>query len=119
MTKCLICENDLTVISCTCKACKTEYKGTFFFPRLARLSQEERLLAEALIFHGGNLKEMAEDLNISYPTLKKRLLDLSNALNIKKQEDEKHIEQILKDIELKKIGAEEGIKLIREIGNEL
>lgn len=119
MTKCLICENDLTVTSCTCEACKTEYKGTFFFPRLARLSQEERLLAEALIFHGGNLKEMAEDLNISYPTLKKRLNELSNALNAKKQEDEKRIERILKDIELQKIGAEEGIKLIREISGEL
>ncbi len=119
MTKCLICKNDLAVTSCRCEACKTEYKGTFFFPKLARLSQEEQGLAEALILHGGNLKEMAETLGISYPTLKKRLNELSTALVAKKQEDESKIEQIFKDIDLGNMDAEEGIKLIREINGEL
>jgi len=119
MIKCQICNSDITVTSCACEACKTHYHGTFLLPRLARLTQEEQQLAEALILHGGNLKEMAEDINISYPTLKKRLKELSGALEKKKNEDEKKIEQILKDIELGKIGAEEGIKLIREINSEL
>jgi len=119
MIKCLICEHDLTIASLSCESCRTEYKGTFYFPRLARLTHEESTLAEALILHGGNLKEMAESLNISYPTLKKRLKELSDALEEKKQEDEQKIENVLKDIELQKIGAEEGIKLIREINGEL
>jgi hypothetical protein len=119
MTKCLICENELTMTSCRCDACHTDYSGSFILPRLARLGREEQHLAEALILHGGNLKEMAEDINISYPTLKKRLKELSNSLAQKKQQDEMRIEEILKEIELGKIGAEEGIKLIREINGEL
>jgi hypothetical protein len=119
MTKCLICKNELTVTSCRCDACHTSYNGSFILPRLARLGQEEQRLAEALILHGGNLKEMAEDINISYPTLKKRLKELSSTLAQKKQEDERRIEEILKEIELGKMAAEEGIKLIREINGEL
>jgi len=94
MIHCPICESDLTVTACECEACRTTYGTNFKLPRLARLSQEERTLAEALILHGGNLKEMAQDLGISYPTLKKRLTELSNALAAKKAEDEARIDSM-------------------------
>jgi len=119
MTKCLICEHILTIDSLSCESCNTTYKSKSFFPPLARLSLEEQHLTEALILHGGNLKEMAEGLDISYPTLKKRLNDLTLSLKEKKSEDEKRIEGILVQIEEREMNAEEGIKLIREINGEL
>jgi len=119
MIKCQICKSDITVTSCKCESCKTQYQGTFYLPRLARLSHEEQKLAEALILHGGNLKELAENINLSYPTLKKRLKELSVSLEKKKAEDEAKIAQILQDIESKKISAQEGMKLILEINGEL
>jgi len=119
MTKCLICEHILTIDSLSCESCNTIYKSKYFFPPLARLSLEERYLTEALILHGGNLKEMAVSLDISYPTLKKRLNDLTLSLKERKNEDEKKIEEILLKIEEREMNAEEGIKLIREINGEL
>ena len=119
MTKCLICENNLSITALSCEACQTEYSGRFIFPRLARLSREEQELAEILILHGGNLKMMARSLDISYPTLKKRLNELSDTLKQHREDDKKQIEQILKDIELGSIGADEGIKQIWEINGEL
>lgn len=119
MRKCLICSTGITITSCHCKACNTSYKREFSLPRLARLSQEEQLLAEGLILHGGNLKEMADTLDISYPTLKKRLNELTSALQNKKDEDEQRVEKILDEIASKKLGAEEGIAAIREINGEL
>ena len=119
MTKCLICEETLFIDSLSCKSCNTTYKGKFYFSRLARLNLDEQKLVESLILHGGNLKEMSEVLSVSYPTLKKRLNELSISLQIKKAEDEKKIEQILKEIELQTMSAQEGIKLIREINGEL
>lgn len=83
MTKCLICENNLLIDSLSCKCCNTTYKSKSYFPRLARLSLEEQHLTEALVLHGGNLKEMAESLDVSYPTLKKRLNDLTLSLKEK------------------------------------
>jgi len=95
------------------------YSGSFSLPRLARLSKEERELAEMLILHGGNLKEMAQALELSYPTLKKRLNALTNALLALKKADEETIEEILHAMEEGKMNAKEGIKRIREINGEL
>jgi hypothetical protein len=119
MTKCSICNSNLNIVELTCDACHTSYKGTFYFPCLARLTTEEQHLVESLVEHGGNLKEMAEVLNLSYPTLKKRLNELADALKEKKIEDEKKTEKILKKIEFGEMSPEEGIKLIREINGEL
>ncbi len=119
MTHCLICESLLQIQTLSCTSCHTEYSGEFYFPRLARLSNSEQKLVEELIVHGGNLKEMSEELEISYPTLKKRLNELSDSLQQKKREDEIVIEQIFLDIEAQKITANEGIKRIREMKGEL
>jgi hypothetical protein len=91
-----------------------EYKSSFIYPRLARFNEEQQYLAEMLILQGGNLKEMAQELNISYPTLKKRLMELSEVLKKLRAEDEKKIENILNDIEQGKIDAKEGMRLIKE-----
>jgi hypothetical protein len=119
MTECLICKHHLTIERLSCEACQSHFEGKFYFPRLARLSMAEQQLAESLIVHGGNLKEMAESLDVSYPTLKKRLLELSNALHKQKQEDKQSIEEILQAMETGEMTAQEGIKLIREINGEL
>ncbi len=119
MTHCPICEESLHIAALSCPACQTEYGGKFYFPRLARLTAEERKLSEALILHGGSLKEMAAALEISYPTLKKRLAELSASLKEKQKEDEVYMEQIFSEIEAGKINAKEGIRMIREINGEL
>ncbi len=119
MTHCLLCKEPLTIASLSCHACKTEYSGTFVFPRLARLSKEERDLTEALIVHGGNLKEMALALDMSYPTLKKRLNALSFSFQAIQKSDEAEIERLLLAMEKGSMGAKEGVKQIREVNGEL
>ncbi len=119
MTRCPICQNALYPRRLECGSCGTVLEGEFFLPRLARLDKEGQRLAEALILHGGNLKEMSEDLGISYPTLKKRLTELSTALRTLQKEDETRIEEILRAVESGSLKAEEGIRQIREINHEL
>jgi len=119
MTECLICKSKLIASKLKCASCHTCYEGEFVFPKLARLSKEEQQLCESLILHGGNLKEMADTLDISYPTLKKRLNELKLSLLEKKSDDKKKIDSILDDMESKKIDVQEGIKLIRDINAEL
>ncbi len=119
MIKCLICGETLSVKSLSCDGCKTEYSGSFLFPRLARLNKEERDLTEALITHGGNLKEMSLTLDMSYPTLKKRLTALSRSLRAMQEADKAEIERVLRVMEEGRMGNKEGIKYIREINGEL
>jgi hypothetical protein len=75
-------------------------------------------LAEAFLLCGGNLKALAEELDLSYPTLRKHIDAMMEALSRLKAEDEQTINTILAEIESGKRNAEEGLRLIREMNGE-
>ncbi len=77
MTQCPLCNKTLSVVALKCNDCSIEYHGKFYTSALTMLQKEEQHLVEMLIVHGGNLKEIAEAMHISYPTLKKRLTQLA------------------------------------------
>lgn len=88
-------------------------------PRLARLSQEHQKFVEALVLSGGNLKELTGEMDVSYPTLRKRLDTLIEAMSKLQNSDKKRIESILECIEAGDVAAEEGLRHIKEINGEL
>ncbi|WP_438971034.1 DUF2089 family protein [Methylophaga sp.] len=94
------------------------YAGEFNFPRLMRLSPESLKLAEAFLLCGGNLKELSEQLGVSYPTLRKHVDTMINELVNIKKEDELTIGTVLDKIENGQLKSEEGLRLIREINGE-
>lgn len=88
-------------------------------PRLARLDNELRVLAEEFLLSGGNLKDLAAAKGVSYPTLRKQVDKMIEQIKTLKAEDEKKIEDIISDIEQGKRTGEEGLRLIKEINGEL
>lgn len=88
-------------------------------PRLARLSKNSQELAELFILFGGNLKELSAKMEISYPTLRKRVDDMIGELSGLQKKDALEIGTILDRIENGEIKAEEGMRLIREMNSEL
>ncbi len=84
-------------------------------PRLARLSPDQQRLAEALLDHGGNLKETAASLEVSYPTLRKRLDALVAALEMLRARDEARTRALLEAVEAGELAAEEAARLITEM----
>lgn len=119
MIKCPICQNQLQISQFSCSSCRTSYEGHFVLPRLARMSKNDRQLAEAFLFAGGNLKDLAEHLGISYPTVRKQVDAMMDALRQLRDEDQKHIEQIMSDMEAGRVSGSEGLRLIKEINGEL
>jgi hypothetical protein len=61
-------------LQCTC--CGTEVIGNYEFPVLLRLSSEEQDFILSFVKHSGSLKEMANQLKLSYPTVRNRLNDI-------------------------------------------
>ncbi len=107
----------LTRLSCECG--KLSLDGDVHQQPLARLTEQDMFLAEELIVCGGNLKTLAGQLGITYPTLRKRLNALIERLNLERARDTRRIEAILTRIEKGDLDSEEGIKSIREIKGEL
>ena len=88
MTQCPLCNKTLAVVALKCNDCSIEYRGEFHESPLSLLQKEEQHLVEMLILHGGSLKDMAKAMHISYPTLKKRLIQLTDTY--KHLQDNKH-----------------------------
>ena len=119
MKHCPVCETHMKINKMGCPGCGLAVEGGFQFPPLARLSRENSRLAEWFILSGGNLKDLAVQMEVSYPTLRKRVDGLMEALKQLRVEDEKKINTILRRIERGEMPAEEGTRLIREVQGEL
>jgi hypothetical protein len=115
MLHCSVCEGLLQVREMVCPACELHLSGDFSFPRLLRLSGKNLVLGEALILAGGNLKELALSLGISYPTVRKRVDDLIEELQALRAADERKIGDILQGIEAGTVPAAKGTRMIKEL----
>ena len=57
----------------TCARCGVAVEATFPTSRLGNLPIEHQRFIEMFVLAGGNLKEIAEQTGISYPTVRSRL----------------------------------------------
>jgi len=72
-TYCPSCNTQLKVTCLKCQDCCTEVHGTFDLPVLARLTQKDQEFILKFIKYSGSLKEMANELKLSYPTVRNML----------------------------------------------
>lgn len=119
MVNCPVCQSNLMLSRLECEKCDLILKGNFTLPRLARLQPEYQVLAEQMILCGGNLKDLAEEVGVSYPTLRRKVDDLMSAMKALKASDEAVIASLLDGIQAGTIKAEEGIRKIKEIQGEI
>jgi hypothetical protein len=63
----------MSVSRMTCHACHVSIEAAFPTPRLASLQIEHQRFIEIFVLAGGNLKQIAEQAGVSYPTVRSRL----------------------------------------------
>jgi hypothetical protein len=73
---CPSCASPLSVKSMVCGQCHTEVSGVFELPVLAKLSAEEQKFIIDFVKSSGSLKIMAQQLGLSYPTVRNLLDDI-------------------------------------------
>jgi len=78
---CPSCSAGLKVASLGCDECETTVSGKFELPVLAKMSTEDQQFILDFIRSSGSLKEMAQRLNLSYPTVRNMLDDLISKLD--------------------------------------
>lgn len=70
---CPSCQAHLTVKALRCEHCQTEVIGLYSLPLLARLSKSDQKFIVQFVKCSGSLKEMADYLKLSYPTVRNML----------------------------------------------
>ena len=73
---CPSCRSELKVKSLKCEKCETEVSGNYNLPVLNLLSPEEQEFILNFVKHSGSLKDMANILNLSYPTVRNLLNEI-------------------------------------------
>lgn len=78
---CPSCGGKLHVQTMCCPECETKIEGDYPLPTLMRLSDDDQTFICDFIKCSGSLKEMAQKLGLSYPTVRNRLDDIIATLN--------------------------------------
>lgn len=114
--KCPVCGVDMKVTELECPSCHTKVSGQFDLGKFARLDPEQLKFVELFIRLRGNIKEVEEEMGISYPTVRKKLDRVIKTLGFS-PEDTKAEErtEVLNDLEQGKIEYEEAIERLESL----
>ncbi len=120
---CPACSAAMRVRRLECPRCGVAVEGVFDAGPLARLNAEQLAFVEAFLRARGKIKDVEEDLGISYPTVVSRLNDVVDAMGFggdePPHEDAAHARQhILDDLAAGRISADEASRQIRALATE-
>jgi hypothetical protein len=77
---CPYCGDGMAIASMTCERCHVRVDAVFPMSHIGRLPVEHQRFIEMFILCSGNLKQLAEQVGVSYPTIRSRLDKVIEAL---------------------------------------
>ncbi len=113
LSQCPVCGGQLEPIKLKCTLCNVTLEGNLPASRLALLSSEQQQFVEVFLITRGNIKEVERELGISYPTVRKKLDEVIQALGHAPQPERMKREEILDAIDKGEISVKEGIALLK------
>ena len=111
---CPVCDNKLKVTQLSCKSCGTQINGEFELCKFCQLEKEQKYFAEIFIKNRGNIKEIEKELGISYPTVRRLLDEVIEALGYKEQVryDLVNQSEVLEKLSKGEISSDQALKLL-------
>src|SRR5919202_4846935 len=118
-TRCPVCVCYLHIVRLECPGCGSALQGNFPLGRLARLTREQLQFVEVFIRCRGKIKDVEEELGISYPTVVARLNEVVQAMGFEvRQEDAdagQRRQQILDELAAGRLTAAEAAARLRAL----
>ena len=112
---CPYCSQSMIVSRMTCHGCGISVDATFPTPRLANLPTEHQRFIEIFVLAGGNLKQIAEQAGVSYPTVRSRLDKVIDSLRQQIAETQEVRGTILDAVSEGKLAADEAARIIKSV----
>jgi hypothetical protein len=78
---CPSCQNPLKVKCLQCECCGTEVSGLYTLPVWVSLPAEDQAFVLQFVKSSGSLKDMANYLKLSYPTVRNKLDEIIKKIN--------------------------------------
>lgn len=117
-TECPVCRDDLLVTRLACRNCGTGLEGRFAMGRLFQLTPEQLHFVEVFLRCEGKLNRVQEELGISYPTVRSRLVEIIRALGYEvgeeREADAERRREILERLARQELSAEDAFRVLQE-----
>ena len=117
INRCPLCDGQLEPVKLRCRSCEMTMEGRLPVSRLALLSAEQQQFVEAFLVARGNIKEVERELGISYPTVRKKLDEVVQALGHAPAARRREQEEILDAIKRGEMSPQEGIAAMKSLRN--
>lgn len=91
---CPACQNKLHIATLACSECGLELRNTFDLSPFDQLTSEHSAFLLCFLRNRGNLKNVQAELQISYPTAKRKLDEILIALNLYEEDPIAESEEI-------------------------
>ena len=117
---CPSCDSATVVRRLECPNCGVAVEGRFDGGPLARLSRDQLAFVETFLRARGKIKDVEEELGISYPTVVGRLNDVLVAMGFEAGEDPRDAERrqrILDDLSAGRLSAAEAAEQLRSLAS--
>lgn len=119
LTRCPVCGDDLHIVRLECSTCGSALQGNFTLGRLARLTREQLQFVEVFIRCRGKIKDVEEELGISYPTVVARLNEVVQAMGFEVRQEDADLasrrQQILDELAAGKLTAADAASRLRSL----
>ena len=117
INKCPNCGDEMIITSYRCNNCYTEVSGEFEMDNFSRLDKEDKEFIELFLQKRGSIKDVGEEIGISYPTVRNRIDKLVAKLGGKVDKKASRID-ILNMLDNGEITASQARELLEELKDE-
>jgi hypothetical protein len=119
LTRCPVCGEELRITRLRCGGCDSAIEGHFTLGRLQRLTREQMQFVELFIKCRGKIKDVEEELGVSYPTVVARLNEVVQAMGFEVRPEDAEAanrrQQILDDLAAGTLTATEAASRLRAL----
>lgn len=122
---CPVCGDRLSITRLGCPSCGSELSGRFTPCPYCSLVAHDRRILETFLVSRGNMRELARELGVSYPTARQRFADLLAKLGLEDGNDaasaepdglegeaERHREDVMRRLAAGELAVEEAESLL-------
>ena len=113
--QCPYCSKSMAVSRMTCHGCGISIEAAFPTPRLANLPIEHQRFIEIFVLASGNLKHIADQAGVSYPTVRSRLDKVIESLRQQIAETQEVRGTIHDAVSEGKPAADEAARIIKSV----
>ena len=118
-SRCPVCRSELEVSRLHCPSCDTTIDGRFTGGPFAHLTAEHLDFIVTFVRCEGRINRMEQELGLSYPTIRNRLMEVIRALGFEPGKEEpvevsaEKRSTVLEDLDAGKISIDDAMRMLR------